>query len=73
MKAKIILLISGILWLCLNSYLDQGQFMKRQMHLKTRKEEVATKQEELLVFRDQLVAFDLCYGELVKEKCGILN
>ena len=28
------------------------------MHIKTRTEEVATKQEELVVFRDQLIAFE---------------
>ena len=44
--------------LCLASYWEQGQFMEKQMHFKKRKEEVATVQEELVVFRDQLIAFE---------------
>ena len=69
---KIILLIPII---CLATYWEQGQFMERQMYLKTRKEEVATVQEELVVFRDQLVAVEqtCVMVSFAEEKCGIFN
>ena len=69
---KIILLIPI---LCLATYWEQGQFTEKQMHFKTRKEEVATVQEELVVIRDQLVAFEQTCAmvSFVEEKYDILN
>ena len=69
---KIILLIPI---LCLATYWEQGQFTEKQMYLKTRKEEVATVQEELVVIRDQLVAFEQTCAmvSFVEEKYDILN
>ena len=49
---KIILLVPI---LCLAIYWEQGRFTDEQMNIKTRKEEVATKLEELLVFQQTCV------------------
>ena len=58
---KIILLIPI---LCIGIYWEQGLFTEEQMSIKTRKEEVATKLEELLVFQQTCVMVSLVKIEM---------